>query len=64
MADVDAEPPGGAPQPLGALIARLNHAVAELAAGAQGREAMHALRSSMSEIAALTEQSPRIERAI
>lgn len=61
---VDVDLPGGVPEPLGVLIARIDRAVAELAEGTRQREAMHTLRSGLSDIFALTEQDPRIERAI
>lgn len=61
---IEAGSPGGAPPPLGAVLARIDRAVADLAEGAQGREAMHALRSGLSDICALTEETPGIQRAI
>ena len=64
MAEVDAEPRGDTPQPLEALIARIDRAVTELVEGPDGREPMHALRSSLSDIYALTEDDPKIQRAI
>ncbi|AWN49569.1 hypothetical protein DK419_27200 [Methylobacterium terrae] len=53
-----------APQPLRALLDAVERAVLDLAASANKRETMHAVRSSLSDICALTETAPRIRRAV
>lgn len=52
------------PRPLGALLERVERAILDLSAGANKRETMHAVRSSLSDICALTEAAPRIRRAV
>ena len=53
-----------AARPLVDLLVRIDRAVAGLAAGSDEREALHALRSGLSDICALTEPDPRILRAV
>ena len=52
------------PRPLGELIDKIDRAVADLADGPHQNEAMHALRSGLSDICALTEEDPRILKAV
>jgi hypothetical protein len=52
------------PVPLRALIDRIESAIVDLTEGADRRETMHALRSSLSDICALTEADPKTLRAV
>ncbi|BCM82144.1 hypothetical protein [Methylobacterium indicum] len=52
------------PEPLRALLERIEHGILDLARGADPREAMHALRSSLSDICALTEADPKTLQAV
>lgn len=52
------------PEPLRAALDRIEQGIAGLMQGADRRETMHALRSTLSDICALTERDPRILRAV
>ena len=52
------------PEPLKVLLERIEQGILDLARGADPREAMHALRSSLSDICALTEADPRTLQAV
>ncbi|GJD61117.1 hypothetical protein [Methylobacterium frigidaeris] len=52
------------PLPLRALLDRIEHRIVDLAEGAEVRETMHALRSALSDICALTETNPKILRTV
>jgi hypothetical protein len=60
--------PDGVPPPLRGLLDRIEQRLADLAAGLAGgaevRETMHALRSAVSDICALTETDPKILRVV
>jgi hypothetical protein len=53
-----------APRPLNELIDKIDRAVVELVEGPSPNEAMHALRSGLSDISALTEATPKVVKAI
>ncbi|TGD96446.1 hypothetical protein [Methylobacterium nonmethylotrophicum] len=53
-----------APEPLRALLDKLERAAVDLAEGVNTRETMHALRSALSDICALTETNPKVLRAV
>ena len=52
------------PQPLHEVIDWIGRAVGDIAAGADGREAMHTVRSGLPDINALTEEDSKIRRVI
>ncbi|KMO14592.1 hypothetical protein SQ03_19250 [Methylobacterium platani JCM 14648] len=52
------------PESLRALVGKAERAIADLSGGADGRETMHALRSSVSDICALTQADPKMRRAV
>ncbi|WP_053078760.1 hypothetical protein, partial [Methylobacterium tarhaniae] len=57
------------PTPLRALLHRIGHGIDDLsevgsAKGVTARETMHAVRSALSDICALTESNPKILRAV
>ncbi|MFH6784233.1 MULTISPECIES: hypothetical protein [Methylobacterium] len=52
------------PEPLRAALDRIEQGIAGLMQGADKRETMHTLRSTLSDICALTERDPRIQRAV
>lgn len=52
------------PEPLRAALDRIEQVITGLLQGADKRETMHALRSTLSDICALTERDPKIQRAV
>lgn len=56
-------PKASVPEPLAGLIARMDRTLVRLAEGG-GRDDLHALRNHLSDLCVLTEEAPRIMRAV
>jgi hypothetical protein len=52
------------PEPLAGLIVSMDRTLARLASEGGGRAEMHALRNHLSDLCVLTEEAPRILRAV
>ncbi|WP_342148069.1 hypothetical protein [Methylorubrum sp. SB2] len=52
------------PEPLAGLIAGMDRTLARLADEGGGRDDLHALRNHLSDVCVLTEETPRIQRAV
>lgn len=52
------------PEPLAGLIAGMDRTLARLANEGGGRDELHALRNHLSDVCVLTEETPRILRAV
>lgn len=57
-------PKAPVPEPLAGLIASMDRTLARLAGEGGGRNEMHALRNHISDLCVLTEEAPRILRAV
>lgn len=65
MAEASARPKGrSVPEPLAGLIAGMDRTLAHLADEGGGRDELHALRNHLSDLCVLTEETPRILRAV
>ena len=58
------EPSARVPVPLAGLIVSMDRTLAALAGEGGGRNELHALRNYLSDLCVLTEETPRIRRAV